>query len=78
MSDKIKAFLDRIDTIPLPARYVLGVLCLVLGIAGLVLPFLQGILLIVTAVVLFGFIGPAEVDRVSENIRRWKDELTKK
>ena len=49
------------------ARVTAGLLCLVLGVAGLFLPFVQGILLLV--------IGCSLLSSESERSRRWLDWL---
>ncbi len=49
------------------ALQVLGVLCLLAGIAGLVLPFLQGILLIILGLVLISVSTPS----VKHHIEKW-------
>jgi uncharacterized protein len=49
------------------SRVVLGVLCLALGVAGLFLPFLQGILLLL--------VGLTLLSSESEMARRWLEWL---
>ena len=48
-------------------RIVLGVICLILGVAGLFLPFLQGILLLV--------VGLSLLSTESERARNWLERL---
>ena len=49
---------------------VVGVLCIIFGIIGLVLPFLQGFLLIAVGCILLSLWSP--------KMRRWMDDHTKK
>jgi hypothetical protein len=48
-------------------RIAFGLICLALGVAGLFLPFLQGILLLV--------VGVTVLSRESDLARRWLDRL---
>lgn len=48
-----------------PVRWFFGVLLIVLGIAGLFLPFLQGILLILAGLALLG----------NKRVKEWAHEL---
>ena len=52
------------------ARVVLGIVCMILGVLGLFLPFLQGILFLVIGLTLLS----AESDRA----KRWLDWLKAK
>ena len=49
----------------------LSVLFLLLGIAGLVLPFLQGILFITIGVLLFSMLSPTVRDWLEHYTRKW-------
>ena len=51
-------------------RYAAATVVLILGILGLFLPFLQGILLIILSLVLFGIIERKDFERLKE---RWKE-----
>jgi uncharacterized membrane protein YbaN (DUF454 family) len=54
-------------TVVRAGRVTLGILCLALGVAGLFLPFLQGILLLV--------VGSALLSSESAYARRWSEWL---
>lgn len=51
-------------------RYAAATIVLLLGIAGLFLPILQGILLILLSLLMFGIIERKDFERLKE---RWKE-----
>jgi|GEM_PF-3781314 len=45
---------NEIDTLKAVLKKILGVILIILGIAGLFLPFLQGIAMIITGIIFLG------------------------
>lgn len=60
------------DSFKQAARYGAATVVLLLGVAGLFLPFLQGILLILLALVMFGVIERKDIARLKQRWDEWR------
>jgi uncharacterized membrane protein YbaN (DUF454 family) len=75
MSSRLQRFFDTVQSWPRIIRWPLGALCLILGVLGIILPFLQGFLFLLIGIILFGLIEQKDLEKIRERMQRFKERF---